>query len=423
MSETKQILVVDDHFEMQDFLRSMLELSGRNYDVIAVPSAEEGWLELRRRSFSLMMTDLRLPGMSGLDLIRRARQLQGDLPVIMITAYGTPQGRQEARELGVLRYFEKPIVNTDDLMSAVQMALGETMVGIGQARPQVEPSVKDTLSNVAQRLAALRQETAALQILLIDGDGNILIEDGQDCGIELGPLAATLSHNLGNTSFVAEHLGGDDPSTIQYYAGAAVDLYVANIGTDYFVMVLFEGLSRRARIGTVWVFLQRAANDLLNLIAEAKAASQEKPYPASPRTASLGSLPTEKADPARHVVTSPLEDRFVPTAPLDAGRLEEMPLEELVAAEEAPEMVAEAEETAEMFGLDELDLFGDVPLDENAFDFDLGEALADDEVAEADDFWKEVVNKSDTGPLGKGLTLEEARAKGLFPSDDETAGD
>ncbi|MCB0007338.1 MAG: response regulator, partial [Anaerolineales bacterium] len=105
MSETKQILVVDDHFEMQDFLRSMLELSGRNYDVIAVPSAEEGWLELRRRSFSLMMTDLRLPGMSGLDLIRRARQLQGDLPVIMITAYGTPQGRQEARELGVLRYF------------------------------------------------------------------------------------------------------------------------------------------------------------------------------------------------------------------------------------------------------------------------------------------------------------------------------
>ena len=295
MSETKHILVVDDHFEMLDFLRSMLELSGRDYDVIAVPSAEEGWLELRRRSFSLMMTDLRLPGMSGLDLIRRARQIQGDLPVIMITAYGTPQGRQEARELGVLRYFEKPIVNTDDLMGAVQMALGETMVGSGQTRPAVENSVKDTLSTVAQRLAALRQETAALQILLIDGDGNILIEDGQDCGIDLGPLATTLSHTLSNSSFVAEHLGGDDPSTIQYFAGAAVDLYVANIGTDYFVMVLFEGLSRRTRIGTVWVFLQRAAHDLLNLIAEAKSASQETEYPASQTTASLGSLPVRKA--------------------------------------------------------------------------------------------------------------------------------
>ena len=93
-------------------------------------------------------------------------------------------------------------------------------------------------------------------------------------------------------------------------------------------------------------------------------------------------------------------------------------------ADEPPAVVDEVAETAETFGLDELDLFSDIPLDENAFDFDLDEALADDELTETDDFWKEVVNKSETGPLGQGLTLEEARAKGLFPSEeDEPGGD
>ena len=424
MKEPKQILVVDDHYEMLDFLRSMLELSGREYDVIAVPSAEEGWFELRRRSFNLLLTDFRLPGMSGLDLIRRARQIQADLPVIMITAYGTPQGRQEARELGVLRYFEKPIDSTDDLMSAVQMALGETMIGIGPARAPQKPSMKEALNPVGKRLAALRKETAALQILLVDGEGNILIEDGQDCGLQSAPLAAALSQSLSHSSSVAEHLGHDAPSTIQYYAGAAVDLYVANIDADYFVMVLFEGLSRRARIGTVWVFLQRAAADLLKLITVAKAASNSESASAATRTASLGSLPVTEPDPARHVATAPLADKFVPTAPLDEESLKE--LDELSLADlslnDGPTIEFSAAEEEE-FELAELDLLADLPLDENAFDFDLGEALADDELGEADDFWQEAVAQGETGPLGKGLTLEEARAKGLFPTEDEPAGE
>ena len=65
MADVKQILVVDDHFEMLEFLRSMLELSNEAYEVRAVPSAEEGILEMTRAKFDLVITDVRLPGISG----------------------------------------------------------------------------------------------------------------------------------------------------------------------------------------------------------------------------------------------------------------------------------------------------------------------------------------------------------------------
>jgi two-component system, NtrC family, response regulator PilR len=126
MANVKQILLVDDHFEMLEFLRSMLELSGQDYEVLAVPSAEEGLLELHRTKFDLLITDVRLPGMSGFDLVRRVRQLRPNVAIIMITAYSTPQGRKEAEALKVYRYFTKPL-DTDAVLAAVYAALyGET---------------------------------------------------------------------------------------------------------------------------------------------------------------------------------------------------------------------------------------------------------------------------------------------------------
>ncbi|HFE66456.1 MAG TPA: response regulator, partial [Chloroflexi bacterium] len=121
-TDVKHIMVVDDHFEMLEFLRSMLELSEHDYEVLAVPSAEESMLELRRSHFDLLITDVRLPGMSGFDLVRRMRKMGRDIPVIMITAYSSSQGKKEAEELGVYRYFRKPL-DTDEVLTAVNQIL------------------------------------------------------------------------------------------------------------------------------------------------------------------------------------------------------------------------------------------------------------------------------------------------------------
>ena len=73
MAKLKKILVVDDHFEMLEFLRSMLQLSNPDHEVLGVPSAEEGLLELHSVPFDLLITDVRLPGMSGFELARWVR--------------------------------------------------------------------------------------------------------------------------------------------------------------------------------------------------------------------------------------------------------------------------------------------------------------------------------------------------------------
>lgn len=112
MADAKQILVVDDHFEMLEFLRSMLELSNQDCEVLAVPSAEEGLLELRRSQFDLLITDVRLPGMSGFDLVRRVKALGREMPVIMITAYSSNQGRKEAADLGCIAIFRSRWIRT-----------------------------------------------------------------------------------------------------------------------------------------------------------------------------------------------------------------------------------------------------------------------------------------------------------------------
>jgi DNA-binding response OmpR family regulator len=122
MTTSKQILVVDDHFEMLEFLRSMLTIAYPDCRVVSAPSAEEGFLELRRTPFDLLITDVRLPGISGFELVRRVRQVRPETPIIMITAYSSPQGKEEAEQLGVFRYFQKPL-NTDALLAAVKTAL------------------------------------------------------------------------------------------------------------------------------------------------------------------------------------------------------------------------------------------------------------------------------------------------------------
>ncbi|MBK9051215.1 MAG: response regulator [Chloroflexi bacterium] len=128
MADVKQILVVDDHFEMLEFMRTVLQHSGRDYQVLAVPSAEEGMLELLRTPFDLLITDVRLPGMSGFDLIRRVRRARPELPVIMISGYGIEQGQKEAAALGVVHYFVKPL-DSDLLLLTVQRTLFGEPVG------------------------------------------------------------------------------------------------------------------------------------------------------------------------------------------------------------------------------------------------------------------------------------------------------
>ncbi len=454
MADVKQILVVDDHFEMLELLRSMLELSGHDYEVLAVPSAEEAMLELLRMKFDLLITDVRLPGMSGFDFVRRVRRRQPDLPVIMITAYSSAQGQKEADELGVYRYFAKPL-DTDNVLTAVHTALyGESVEAV--ERPLAQPVKYQLPENVQRRLQSLQLDTGATGLVLSTIQGKVLLELGDNSRLNVARIVAKIAENVANSLVLAELLGEVNPFTIQYHTGEATELYNANVGQDYFVTLLFGMESRRGRIGTIWVFAQRAIRDLVSLLpplsdldsqkTELTAPSAHKPIPstsppllveAEPETAvtavpeptfSTPSTPTE-ADMADLLSALNLDEKAVQTD-LDSfwneavGQIESPDPENTLSFAEAAALVdglpAQDSPTVEETDVPAVDLTEPEP-EPVAADMDgLLAALnlsAAETAVDLEEFWEEAISDSDAASSAHGLSFEEALQRGLINID------
>jgi DNA-binding NtrC family response regulator len=126
-SETKShkskamILVVDDEPQVADTLRDLLE-----YEGFKVETAENGRQALDRLTighrFDLVITDMKMPEMDGLELLKRVQKLRKNLPVIVLTAYATLKNGLQAIKEGVYDYVSKPF-SVDLLISVVHQAL------------------------------------------------------------------------------------------------------------------------------------------------------------------------------------------------------------------------------------------------------------------------------------------------------------
>jgi DNA-binding NtrC family response regulator len=115
-----RILTVDDE---KNILRVVsTTLRNEQYDVVTAQSAEEAIEKFGQNGFDLIITDLKLPGQSGLDLLSYIKARTADLPVIMITAFGTIENAVEAMKKGAFNYLTKP-VNPDELLTVVREAV------------------------------------------------------------------------------------------------------------------------------------------------------------------------------------------------------------------------------------------------------------------------------------------------------------
>ncbi len=115
-----RILVVDDDESLRQVMSMQLEEMG--YTALTVPSGEEALRLLATEPVSLVITDYRMPGMSGLELLGRIRAEFPLLPVIMITAFGSIGNAVEAIKAGAFDYISKPI-DFDQLVIAVRRAM------------------------------------------------------------------------------------------------------------------------------------------------------------------------------------------------------------------------------------------------------------------------------------------------------------
>ena len=117
----RRILIVDDDSGQRSLLDSFLRSQG--FETVPVGSGEEALELLRGGQFGMMISDVRMPGMSGLETLRRARKEHAVLPILLVTAYADIREAVGAMRDGALNYLAKPI-DLDELLLSVQQATG-----------------------------------------------------------------------------------------------------------------------------------------------------------------------------------------------------------------------------------------------------------------------------------------------------------
>lgn len=122
VGERPRILVVDDEQAVRDLLSKTLTMA--DYDVDSADDGPSAIEKMRAVEYDLLITDLKMPGMDGLSVIREARKLVADLRVIIITGYSTEASAIEAINLGVSGYLTKPF-RLPRILAAAARALGE----------------------------------------------------------------------------------------------------------------------------------------------------------------------------------------------------------------------------------------------------------------------------------------------------------
>ena len=120
-SARQRVLVVDDEASIRDLLSKTLALA--EYDVDTAPDGTAALDRLRSVNYDLLIADLKMPGMDGLTLIRQAKRMKADLPVIIITGFSTESSAIEAVNLGVAGYLTKPF-RVPQVLAAASKALG-----------------------------------------------------------------------------------------------------------------------------------------------------------------------------------------------------------------------------------------------------------------------------------------------------------
>ncbi len=160
MREVQKILIVDDDPVVGKSFDRVLTSKG--YAVISARNGEEALSKLSQEHYDLVFTDIKMPGMSGLEVAERVKASQPWLPVVIVTGYGSDAYEARAAAAGVAEFLRKPL-SPEMIEASTAKALGEQSVVAevelpAEAAPQIEAEVAaptgSRLKNVALFLAS-----------------------------------------------------------------------------------------------------------------------------------------------------------------------------------------------------------------------------------------------------------------------------
>jgi len=243
---TYRILIVEDQREISHLLRTALETLEYKLEVVEIPSGEEAILDASRNKVDLLVTDFRLAGITGIELMRKVRSHRPEAKVILITGLTDKKVRKEVAEAGADAFFLKPIPIAD-FLDAVERHLGlvETLL---PAEPISEEEAGERQS-LADLLTGVRQELDAMAVFLLNDRGRIQARAGDlpDSSTEVS-LTASLMAIFSAGQKVSHLMGQKNPSNWHIFMGGEYDLVFAPVGTTHAMLAVGHGLAAQERV-------------------------------------------------------------------------------------------------------------------------------------------------------------------------------
>ncbi len=175
------ILIVDDEKNILKVVSTTLRKE--NYSVETAASSEEAIEKFNKDSHDLIISDVKLPGKSGMEFLEYVESRTPDVPVIMITAFGTIESAVEAMKKGAFNYLTKP-VNPDELLTVVREALEKYELKRENKVLKSELKQKYLFSNIIGKSAEMKEVFDTIR-MVSKTQSNVLIEGESGTGKEL----------------------------------------------------------------------------------------------------------------------------------------------------------------------------------------------------------------------------------------------
>lgn len=169
-----KILIVDDQREVRRMIRDALQAQFPNALLQDVPSAEEAMVLLSHDRFDLLVVDVRLAGMSGLEMVEKARRRHPDLNIVVVTGLSDPKIHQQLSEAPIQAWFAKPL-SIDAFLTGVTNLLGQTTKPLPLSQPEPDLSAEKGLEGQAPSgWDELGERLGLGGLQIVDPAGNLL---------------------------------------------------------------------------------------------------------------------------------------------------------------------------------------------------------------------------------------------------------
>jgi CheY-like chemotaxis protein len=251
-----RVLVVDDEPHTRTFICDGLNALGIVDDAVGVSTADEALAAISRHVPELVITDVRMPGLNGLDLARYLRQTHPKTKVIVITGYSTRDIEKTALALSVTALLKKPF-GLDMLGDVVRKALNHTgpITPLSKIAPlSVEP--------LERHISILRRDTGALWVGVFTTEGRLLTHTDQDEQLDR-PLDKIIDETW--PSQLARIAEGGGPCFL-FIDHTPYDIYLSNVGADHCLVLIYDRRWQTNRMGAVWLTTRQTAQELARLL-------------------------------------------------------------------------------------------------------------------------------------------------------------